>query len=178
MQPSKKTFWPSLNSAGPQGSIEYYPEYLESNRFPGDDQEAVLHAYLKQKYARRHIDVVSRQPIRRCASCSNTATTFFRIRQSSLASVRLLTEGIRDRGGLTGVINTFSFKQTLDLALGLHPDTKQVFIVSGTLDHSKLYETMARERLQGYDSRVSLTYLTDLSPQNCREDEERFPIIQ
>src|SRR5436190_3967111 len=54
----EKNFLAVLNSAGPQGSIEYYAEYLESNRFPGDDQEAVLHGYLKQKYATRHIDVV------------------------------------------------------------------------------------------------------------------------
>src|SRR4051812_23872359 len=54
----EKNFLAVANSAGPPGSIEYYSEYLESNRFSGDDQDAVLHDFLKQKYAHRHIDVV------------------------------------------------------------------------------------------------------------------------
>ncbi|HEX3142607.1 MAG TPA: ABC transporter substrate binding protein, partial [Pyrinomonadaceae bacterium] len=160
----------------PEGSIEYYPEYLESNRFPGDDQEAVLHAYLKQKYARRHIDVV--------VAGSDTPLQFLlKYRDDLFPNTPIVFNVVRPPdpkefetgGGLTGVINTFSFKQTLDLALGLHPDTKQVFIISGTLDHSKLYERMARERLQGYESRVSLNYLTDLSAQELLEKTRSLP---
>src|ERR1044072_6820521 len=54
----EKNFLTLVNSAGLPGSIEYYSEYLESKRFLCDEQEAVLSAYLKQKYANRHIDVV------------------------------------------------------------------------------------------------------------------------
>ncbi|HEU4432185.1 MAG TPA: hypothetical protein VFR51_02230, partial [Pyrinomonadaceae bacterium] len=43
------------------GSIEYYPEYLEANRFPGENQAQTLHDYLKDKYAGRPIDVVVAQ---------------------------------------------------------------------------------------------------------------------
>src|SRR5262245_18984358 len=39
----------------PAGSIEYYPEYLESNRFPGVRQAVLFRDYLMQKYARRKI---------------------------------------------------------------------------------------------------------------------------
>ena len=37
-----------------------------------------------------------------------------------------------------------------------------MFIVSGTLAHDKLYETMAREQLKGHESKTAITYLTDL----------------
>src|SRR4051794_3711687 len=40
------------------GNVEYYPEYLESNRFPGEAQAVLLRDYLRQKYADRTIDVV------------------------------------------------------------------------------------------------------------------------
>src|SRR4030095_9654681 len=52
-----QTFQTTLKSAG-SDQIEYYPEYLESNRFPGDEQSAALRDYLQRKYANRSIDVV------------------------------------------------------------------------------------------------------------------------
>src|SRR5262245_55151735 len=42
----------------PAGSVEYYPEYLESNRFQGEGQSRLFRDYLRQKYADRRIDVV------------------------------------------------------------------------------------------------------------------------
>src|SRR5215813_7294297 len=39
----------------PAGSIEYYPEYLETNRFPGENHSLLLRDYLRQKYADRTI---------------------------------------------------------------------------------------------------------------------------
>src|SRR5262249_42664392 len=64
--------------------------------------------------------------------------------------------------GVTGIVLYKSHRKTLDLALRLHPDTEQVFIISGTLERDKKLETLAREELQNYESRVKITYLTDL----------------
>jgi hypothetical protein len=52
-----QSFQAALQSA-PAGSVEYYPEYLDTKRFPGDNQSQLLHEYLRQKYADRTIDVV------------------------------------------------------------------------------------------------------------------------
>src|SRR6266850_4190386 len=43
------------------GAIEYYPEYLEANRFPGERQSQALRDYLRQKYSDRPIDVLVAQ---------------------------------------------------------------------------------------------------------------------
>src|SRR5215212_2221629 len=51
----------SALDAAPKGSIEYYPEYLEANRFPGANQSQILQNYLKQKYADLPPDVVVAQ---------------------------------------------------------------------------------------------------------------------
>jgi hypothetical protein len=47
----------ALQSA-PAGTVESYPEYLESSRFPGENQSLLLRDYLRRKYADRTIDVV------------------------------------------------------------------------------------------------------------------------
>src|ERR1700751_1956678 len=52
-----RSFQAALKSV-PAGSIEYYSEYLESDRFPGENQAEVLRDYLHEKYANRTIDVV------------------------------------------------------------------------------------------------------------------------
>jgi hypothetical protein len=40
---------------------------------------------------------------------------------------------------------------------------EQVFVISGTLEHDKRLETAARRDLKGYEGKVQITYLTDLS---------------
>ena len=42
--------------------------------------------------------------------------------------------------GATGIVYANTYGKTLDLALKLHPGTKQVFIISGTLNHDKSFE--------------------------------------
>src|SRR4030095_6236791 len=53
---------------------------------------------------------------------------------------------------------------SLDLALTLHPNTEQVFIISGTLQHDRQFESAARDDLKGYEGRVKINFLTDLAP--------------
>src|SRR5262245_59628993 len=52
-----RSFQAALQSA-PDGTVEYYPEYLESDRFPGESQAQGLCDYLRRKYADRTIDVI------------------------------------------------------------------------------------------------------------------------
>src|SRR5215831_19687271 len=41
-----------------KAGIDYYAEYLEPNRFPGEGQAVALKDYLRLKYSERKIDVV------------------------------------------------------------------------------------------------------------------------
>src|SRR5262249_8760625 len=65
--------------------------------------------------------------------------------------------------GMTGLVTRNAYKETVDLALHVKPDTKQLFVVSGSLLHDKMFENACRQQLVGYESRVTIDYLTDLS---------------
>ena len=65
---------------------------------------------------------------------------------------------------MTGVVIISSYKRTLELALSLNPQVNQVFVVSGSLEHDKRFEVMAREELREFEGRIKINYLTDLSP--------------
>ena len=143
-------------------NLEYYPEYLESNRFPGQDQELLLRDYLRQKYADRAIDVV--------VAVTDQAMDFLlKYRADLFASSPIVFIGIKKPAddklatGITGLLAATTHKETLDVALRLNPDTEQVFFVSGTPEHDKRFETVARQQFEGYESKVRITYLTDLS---------------
>jgi signal transduction histidine kinase len=144
-------------------NFEYYAEYLESNRFPGEELELNLRDYLRQKYGAVRMDLV--------VACSDQAMDFLLKYRSDLftdspiaflgikrPAAKLLTAG----PGITGLLPANTHKQTLDLALSLHPLTEQVFVISGTFEHDKRFETVARRELQSYENKVKITYLTDL----------------
>jgi len=152
-----------LNSE-PPGSIEYYSEYLETNRFPGEDQSITLRDYLQRKYAERHIDVI--------IACADASVDFFRKYRSELFQDTpiVFTAAISPPGqeceagpGMTGLVNHQSFKENVDLIIRLHPNAENVFIVSGSKDHDKRHEIPARQELQEFEGRIKVTYLTDLS---------------
>src|SRR5215813_3905359 len=158
-----QSFQAALQSA-PAGTVEYYPEFFESDRFPGESQAQGLCDYLRRKYADRTIDVVvsAGGPALEFL-LTNRQGLFTRTPLVFLMSSYPVKEELAAGPGLTGIVNTNTYRKTLDLALRLHPGTKQVFIISGTLERDKRIEAMAREELQGYESRARVSYLTDLA---------------
>jgi signal transduction histidine kinase len=143
---------------------EVYNEYLDSARFPGEHQYQILYDYLRQKYAAHSIDVVVATPdpaldfllMHRADLFPNCPIVFVGVKRPP---PNVLAAG----AGLTGIIRANTHRKTLDLALTLHPDVKQVFVVSGTPELDKRFEIIARQELSSYEHRVSFTYLTDLS---------------
>src|SRR5262245_33697580 len=158
-----RTFQAALGAAGP-GRFEYYPEYLESNRFPGENQSQLFRDYLRKKYAGRSIDVV--------VANSDTSLNFLMKDGDDLfpgapivsITTRHPSAEALETGRFPGLLTLSDHRKTVDLALRLHPNTKEIFVVSGTLEHDQGLERIARQELQGLGSRVKISYLTDLSP--------------
>jgi signal transduction histidine kinase/ActR/RegA family two-component response regulator len=156
-----QTFQAALRSGAPEG-IEYFSEYLDTNRFPGENQSQLLSSYLQQKYAARAIDVV--------VSRASPPLEFLLKHRSVLlpdtpivfATNRPVTAELAAKAGATGLIVN-NYRRTLDLALSLHPRTDGIFFVSGTLTRDKAFETIARNELGGQAGRSVITYLTDLT---------------
>ncbi|MCI0387394.1 MAG: histidine kinase, partial [Acidobacteria bacterium] len=71
--------------------------------------------------------------------------------------------GNQAKAGLTGVVVDDAFRNTLDVALKLHPATEKVLIITGTPERDKKLETEVKQELKEFENRVDLTYLTDLT---------------
>ncbi len=167
----KSALWP-LNDH----SIEYYPEYLEANRFPGEIQSQVLRDYLKQKYADRKVDVVVAQSDVSLDFLTkykddlfpNTPVVFYLATRPAAAT-------LISRGNMTGVVVFGGFKKTVDAALTIHPQTEQLFVISGSLERDKRFERVAHTELEGLEAQIKINYLTDLSPSELRNTVARLP---
>lgn len=147
----------------PSNRWELFSEYLDSTRFPGEHQAELLRDYLREKYAGQKIDVVIATPDPaldfllqyRSDLFTNSPIVFVAVRRPP---TEILTAG----PGITGIIRANTHRKTLDLALKLHPETKELFVVSGSPELDKRFETVARAELAGYDKKVRISYLTDL----------------
>jgi PAS domain S-box-containing protein len=174
--PFNAGFEESFRKALPTGVFEYYPEYLETNRFPGETQSLALRDYLRQKYVDRAPDVIVTVGYTTLDFVSkyrndlfpNTPIVFI---LPSRPSQDLLVQ----RPDMTGLVTLHAFTQTLDLALRLHPDTQHVFVVSGNLERDKRFETTARQELKAYESRLDVSYLTDLTPEELTVRAKTLP---
>ena len=159
----EQSFKEALKKA-PNGPVEYFTEYLEEDRFPGKDQTQLLHDYLVQKYANRDIDVVvavTDAPLKflldyRLDLFPRSAIVFLAIEPPA-------PEVLSTGPGMTGIVPVRTHKQTVDLALTLHPNTKSLFVISGTPNHDKRLETIARTELREYENKLQIDYLTDRS---------------
>ena len=149
--------------ADPSSKVELFSEYLDTTRFPGEHQSELLHDYLREKYKNQKIDVVVATPDPALDFLLKNRNDLFSNSPIVFVSVKRPSQEVLTAGpGLTGIIRANTHRKTLDLALKLHPETKEVFVISGSPERDKRFETIAREELAGYDKRVRITYLTDL----------------
>ena len=167
-----QTFQEGMQSRGQ--SIEYYPEYFESNRFPGEAQAEVVRDYLKNKYQGLAIDVV--------VAVSDPALEFLlKYRDQLFTNVPLVFVSVKQptpdqlNSGLTGLVLQGTHQKTVDLALKLHPGTQQLYVVSGDLEKSKRFENNSRKALQGYEGKLNVHYLTDLPLQELIATTKSLP---
>ena len=157
----ERTLQRAIRSA--PGRHQTYEEYFEDIRFPGEDQSRNLHDYLVRKYAGRRVDVV-------IAFAQPALDYLLRYRTDLFPSAAIVyyTAGrpvfedpllARDT---TGVVGDNAYRKTLDLALTLHPETKEVVVIASTPGGSGLNERVFRRQLRGFDKPVKFSYLSDL----------------
>jgi signal transduction histidine kinase/ABC-type uncharacterized transport system substrate-binding protein len=157
----EQSFKEALKSSR-NGPVEYFSEFLEEDRFPGQAQ--VIHDYLAQKYKNRRIDVVVAVTDAPLKFLLDYRHDLFPQSAIVFLSIKPPAPDILSSGpGMTGIVPVSTHKQTLELALNLHPNTQHVFFISGTPNHDKRLEAIAQTELRDFQNKLNIQYLTDLS---------------
>ena len=169
MQPYMRDHYP--------GPINFYYAYLEdiqSEENPSWESQAEIY---RRKYAGVKMDVV-------IANVGPSLRFALKYREKIFPGVPIVFVSVNERElegqkigpGVTGVTNPLGFRETIDLALRLHPDTKTIATIAGLTNwdsywlpvlHSELvrYQDKVKEvDLVGNPNRQMLERISSLSP--------------
>jgi signal transduction histidine kinase len=140
--------------------VDYFSEYLESDRFPEEQATLAFRDYLQRKYQRRRIDVV--------LAITDPALQFvLRYRDQLFPGVPIVASAGSTLGadlaadGVTGTTWRAADVETLELALSLHSSTQRVFIVAQELTDGYLEGVQAA--LATSAKRVELRFIQERS---------------
>ena len=115
-----------------EAPVDYFAEYLESDRFPDEQSTLAFRDYLQRKYQGRRIDVV--------LAITDPALQFvLQYRDQLFPGVPIVATSGSTLGahlaaaGVTGTTWRAADVETIELALSLHPSTQRVFVVAQEL---------------------------------------------
>lgn len=162
---------PRYLRTGLGGHLDYYSEFLDVARFPDPVHQAALRDFLRTKYRRLPLDLI--------ITTSDVTLEFVAKYSSELfpdVPVVFLGSGAsRPHPNSTGLSPGLDLRSTIDIALKLQPGTKHVFVVAGTSEYDRFYETLARQQLRPLEKQVAFTYPTGQSLEEVQRILSNLP---
>lgn len=151
----------TLNS-DPSLKPDIFNESLDRSRFPDGGHDKFLLNYFRQKYSKKKIDVI--------VSVMGPSLDFLLENAAEFSpGTPIIFCGIDPREiqsrklgpNIKGVLVKRGFGGSLEIALKLQPDTRNVVFIGGASDFDKRLIAQAREELSNFENRVNIEYLTD-----------------
>jgi signal transduction histidine kinase len=156
--------------------IEIYREAMDLSRFGSGNYQTFLRDVLLKKYEGKKIDVA--------VAIVGPALDFLLHFGEAIfpgASIVFCAVDRRELGdkvipsGIYGILGRRQFAPTVELALGLHPETKHAVVVAGTSDFDNLILDQARPEFRSFENKLDFTYLTTWSLQKLLVELTRLP---
>jgi signal transduction histidine kinase len=157
----------------PGEPIDYFTEFLEFDRFDGVATSLALRDYIARKYRERRIDLVIAVTHRAVRFVLEHRATLFPHAAVVFAGLVDAGDRLAHGDGVTGVRFGNAYSQTLELALTLHPATREVFVVAQTPSSSSV--AAVRAQLSALSRRVRLTYIEADSVADLRAAVKALP---
>src|SRR5262245_29686855 len=165
-RPAFLSFAQGLRTALVDGSteqFEFFTETLDQSRFPDVKYGTHRLDYFRWKYADRPLDLIIAGPtpaldflIAHRDELFPGVPVVFASADENLVRQRKLPRGF------TGLPMHFDVGATLELALQLQPDTREVVVVVGKSAFDQSWEAIARAAFRPFEERVRFRYLNNL----------------
>jgi len=156
--------------------VNFYVEYLESQRFGSVNYEKSVSETLRQTYAKQKFDlvIVAVYPALEFAVkyrdriFPGVPIVFMMVAPGRVQDRRLWPR-------VTGVTIQTDIPGTLDLALRLHPDTRNVAVVSGNSEFERYWQALTHQELRQRTEKLSVTDLVGLPPDQLLRQVSALP---
>ena len=156
--------------------VNIYLEYLDSTRFNDPEYRKRLSATISQAYASSRPDlvIVGLYPALRFA---------LDFRQQMFPDVPILFFGVDTRRlqgletlrAVTGVTVTVDIRGSINLALGFHPDTQNIAVISGTSELEGFWLEQFRKEMQLHYGTLNLIEFSGLPTQAILDQVSALP---
>ncbi len=162
-------------SRGQSQDVEIFSEYLDLSRFPmakyGDD----IVRYLRTRYVARKPDVV--------IAVGSALELALAHRDELFAGVPIVFANVDHREvdgrqmppNVSGLWMAWDYQKTVELALQLQPETREVVCISGTEAQEQRWNDEARKVLEHFAARVRTRWLDKLPLEKVLDEVAKLP---
>jgi PAS domain S-box-containing protein len=155
--------------------VEFYREYLDTVLFPDPADQRMQWDFYIRKYQNRKPEVIITVGPTPLKFMLESHSKFFAgIPVVYCVPNRLPGHSVADPE-FTGIESDIAPGLTLTAALHLLPHTKHVVVVGGTAPYDRGQQAEVKEQLKGYEDRLEISYLTDLSVPSLLERLKALP---
>jgi PAS domain S-box-containing protein len=161
----------SVFKSGPPPGIKVDFEYLDIARFNDDQYLKMLLDVYRYKYSKLNPNLI--------ITVNDPSLDFMLEYGADLfADVPVVFTGVEHKdverqsigNNVTGILSAGRYKETLDLALKLHPGTRHVTVVAGSGRAGRAYIDAGRKIFKKYEDRIEFTYLVGLPMKDILEE--------
>jgi PAS domain S-box-containing protein len=143
--------------------VEIFSEFLDIDHFLEPERDEVMASFLVKRYAKHPIDLVIADDAPTLDLLFRRHTWLFPGTPKIFAILAENSELLRNLpAGVTGITSHYNPALTVELALRLQPDARQLVVVSGASGDDRYFEGLARSALSTYEGKLQVTYLAGL----------------
>lgn len=156
-------------------NIVLYVEYMDTKRHHSKKYYALLKTLYKNKYENTSFDLI--------LSTDNNAFDFLlKNRDELFGDVPVAFSGVNGyepamlegTTNFTGVAETFSARETVELILKLHPGVKQIYIINDYLPTGLAWKKDIQKALRGLEDRVRFIYSDNVTLEELKRTIDGF----
>jgi len=155
--------------------IDLQIEYMDAKRYNYEYITGMLFRLYKEKLANKDFDVVLASDDDAFSFVSQYREFLFPEVPLVFCGVNDLRPGELDRGNVTGVVENFDLRLTLDVALKLHPDKRRMVVVGDESTAGLAIKQQVEAVVPMYRDRFSVEYWTHLTLDSVLKRVEALP---
>ncbi|MDY6990863.1 MAG: PAS domain S-box protein [Thermodesulfobacteriota bacterium] len=143
--------------------MDLHFEFMDTRHFYSEDYFEELRALYSLKFAERPIDVIIASDDHAFNFMLGLGQDVFPNVPVVFCSVTGYEPSMRQGRAITGLVESIDIKATLDIALRLHPGTREVAVIADMTRTGRALKAKADRVFQDYRSRLRFQYLEDLT---------------
>ena len=158
------------------GPIEFYSESLRLSQFNRPGYQDDVREFFRSNYRGRQLDLIVAVMEPSLDFLLRHAETLFPGVPIVFCGPDLLDfQAASLPPNVTGVVMKRTFAPTLDLALRLQPDTRNVFVIGGSSRFDQRIQAIARSEFEHFHKRLNITWLNGLSMPQLLSEVSALP---